>query len=88
MTTRANRSPANDGSLVSVTFKGVELTVKTKFKIFKFMRMINEDPIGALALALTETSLEAAEEIEMDFKDFEELINLISETLSGGNLKN
>lgn len=90
MTTRANKSlPANDTlATKDIEFNGVTLTVKTKFKIFKFMKMINTDPIGALTLALTDESQEVVEELEMDFADFEILINKISDALSGADLKN
>ena len=81
--------PARDNSTTQeIEFNGIQLTVKTKFKIFKFMRMLNTDPIGALSLALDEDSLETVEEIEMDLADFEKLVNLISDAISGADLKN
>ena len=83
------RNPARDTAATQeIEFNGIKLTVKTKFKIFKFMRMLNTDPIGALSLALDEDSLEAVEEIEMDLADFEKLVNLISDAISGADLKN
>jgi len=86
---RVNKStPANDISNKTIEFNGVTLTVKTKFKIFKFMKMIDKDPIGAMSLALTEESLAVAEDLEMDFNDFEVLVNMISDALSGADLKN
>ena len=89
MTNRASKAPASDTlSTKDIEFNGVTLTVKTKFKIFKFMHMINSDPIGALTLALTDESLAIAEELEMDFADFEILVNKISDALSGADLKN
>lgn len=89
MTTRASRNPANDTQeFASIEFNGVTLQLRTKFKIFKFMRMIDTNPIGALTLALSDESAEAIEDIEMDFKDFETLVNKITDALSGTDLKN
>lgn len=82
-------TPASDtANYVSIDFKGTILNVKTKFKIFKFMRELNTDPIGALSLALTDESLEVVEDMEMDLKEFEGLVNQISDALSGADLKN
>ncbi|MET0463750.1 MAG: hypothetical protein ABW007_11375 [Chitinophagaceae bacterium] len=90
MTTRANKAnPATDTlDFVEIEFNGITLTVKTKFKIFKFMKLINSDPISALQLALTDESAELVEDIEMDFSDFEVLVNKITDALSGTDLKN
>jgi hypothetical protein len=83
------RTPATDTvSTVEIEFKDVVLTVKTKFKIFKFMRLINEDAIGALSLALTDESLEVVEDMEMNLEEFEVLVNKISDAISGADLKN
>ena len=52
------------------------------------MKLINTDPIAAMSLALTDESLEVVEDMEMGFKEFEELVNKISDALSGADLKN
>lgn len=77
-------TPAKDSvDFIDIDFKGHVLQVKTKFKIFKFMKAINENPIEAILLAVTEESATILEDEEMSFNDFEELIGKISEAISG-----
>lgn len=66
-----------------ITFNGVTLEVKPKFKIFKFLRLLNSSPIEAISLALTDESIEQLEDMDMDMKEFEQVLELIAEKIAG-----
>ncbi len=78
----------NDNELKTFTFRDQTYEVRTKFKMFKFFNLINSNPVAAVALALTEDSLERLESEEMDMDDFKTLLEAISEAIAGTDSKN
>lgn len=81
-------TPASDLETKSFEFQGETYEVKKKFKMMKFFRKLNENPVEALSLALTEESLERLEELELDMDDFKALIESLSQALAGTNSGN
>jgi hypothetical protein len=75
--------PAQDLETKSFEFQGETYDVKKKFKMMKFFRLINQNPVDALSLALTEESLERLEELDLDMDDFKVLIENLSQALAG-----
>lgn len=71
-----------------IEFNNITFEVKPKFKIFKFLRLLNSEPIEAISLALTDESIEKLEELEMDMKDFEQVLELIAQKIAGTNQGN
>lgn len=75
--------PAQDLETKSFEFQGETYDVKKKFKMMKFFRKINENPVDALSLALTGESLERLEELELDMEDLKVLLEALAQTLAG-----
>jgi hypothetical protein len=87
--TQRKPHPADDfAEFTIVEWRDYKIEVKKKFPMFGFMRKLNGDPIGAIAMILSEGSLEELESIEMDFADLNELIEKISEGLGAKNAGN
>lgn len=80
--------PAQDLETKSFEFQGETYDVKKKFKMMKFFRKINENPVDALSLALTDESLERLEELELDMEDLKVLLEALAQTLAGTNSGN
>lgn len=78
----------DEQKIVEIEFDGMTLQVKKSFKIFKFLKLVKEDAIAAISLALTDESLETLEEKEMTMEQFDALMNEVAETLSGVRLGN
>lgn len=75
--------PADDFELKSFTYEGQTYFVKSKFKIFKFFKALNENPVTALELALEEDSYDRLAELEIDMEDFKVILEGISDVLAG-----
>lgn len=81
MPTQRRTHPADDTQFVTVVWRDIPLKLKKKFPMFGFMRTITKDPIEGIAMILSEESLAALEEIDMDFADLNNLIETISDGL-------
>lgn len=87
--TRAQKQlPHEDGSTKSFEFQDQAFDVRKKFKIGRFLKVINNDPMGALELALTEDSYDRFLDLEIDMDELKAFMDLLSNALSGGDLKN
>lgn len=86
MTTKA--SVVNENQTKTFEFQGETYTVKLKFQMFKFFKLIGSSPIEAISLALAPESLARLDEKELDMDDFKKLLEIISETISGTDSKN
>lgn len=80
--------PADDFEAKTFEFEGETYAVKAKFKIFKFFKALNENPVSAITLALEEESLERLEDLEIDMEDFKVILERISDVLAGTNAGN
>lgn len=75
--------PADDFESKTFVFDGETYAVKSKFKIFKFFKALNDNPVSAIALALEDESIERLEELEIDMEDFKKILESISNVLAG-----
>lgn len=69
-------------------FQGERYTTLRKFKIVKFFRLLEQNPITALAEILTEESLSKLEEKDMDMDDFKDLLEVVAKSLGAENAGN
>lgn len=69
-------------------FDGEIYRVKTKFKMFKFFKQITENPVGAIELAVEPSDYAKLEELDLDMEDFKNILEGISNTLSGDSAGN
>lgn len=72
----------------SFEFQGETYQTKRKFKMFKFFKTLSENPVEAVALALTDDSVARLEEKDLDMDDFKDLLELISNSIAGTNSGN
>lgn len=87
--TNAKAVPADDlKEFNEFEFQGETYTTKRKFKMVKFFKALEENPITAIALILTDDSLERLEDKEMDMEDFKDLLEIVAKSLSGTNAGN
>lgn len=80
--------PADDYEVKTFEFQGDFYVVKTKFKMVKFFRLLDDNPVLAIREALEESSYEKLEEIELEMEDFKELLEKISHAMAGTNAGN
>lgn len=64
-------------------YQGEVYSTKRKFKMVKFFRALEENPVSAIALILTDESLERLEEKEMDMEEFKDLLEIVAKSLAG-----
>lgn len=91
MTTPRKRVPVQvdrDNDVKTFEYEGQTFTLRNKFKIGKFFRALETNPMEAIALIMDEDSLERFEDLEMDMDGFKEFMTLMSEALSGTDSKN
>jgi hypothetical protein len=69
-------------------FQGETYKVKRKFKMMKFFRTISENPVDAVALVVEDESLARLEDKDLDMDDFKDLLELISNAISGTDTGN
>lgn len=69
-------------------FRDETFDLRTRFKIGKFFRLLEQNPVTALELIMQPESFEKFEELEMDMDEFKEFMEAMSECLSGGSAKN
>jgi hypothetical protein len=85
----ARVTPASDKVEVKTfEFEGETYTLKNKFKMFKFFKQLNENPVLAISLALEDESLDRLEELDMDMDDFKALLEAMSQALAGTSAGN
>lgn len=80
--------PADDLNVQEFEFQGETYAVKKKFKIAKFFKKLNSEPIDAIELALTEESYNKFEDLEMDMDDLKEFLEGLSGAMAGTTAKN
>lgn len=80
--------PADDYAEKTFEFNGEVYAVKPKFKIFKFFKTLNDNPVEAISLAVEDDDYARLEELEIDMEDFKTILEGISNALSGTNAGN
>jgi hypothetical protein len=65
------------------TWNGENFKVKEKFKRLKFLRLISEDPVGAIELAFDPKDIEEIEDREMTQDELESFLEIVATTLLG-----
>lgn len=75
--------PADDYEVKTFEFDGEYYVVKPKYKMVKFFRLLDENPVLAIKEVLEESSYEKLEEIELDMDGFKSLMEKISEAIAG-----
>lgn len=71
-----------------VVWEGQKLEVRTKFKVGKFLRLINTDPGNAIALILTDDALEKFDELEFTMDEFGEFMTELAGAIGASDQKN
>lgn len=84
----ARAVPAEDFQAKTFEYSGEIYSVKSKFQMFKFFKLLDSNPGAALALALEDESLERLEEVDMDMEDFKVALDKISQAISGDSTGN
>lgn len=69
-------------------YKGEQYRIKSKFKMFKFFKTLNENPILAIELAVEEDDFARLENLDIDMNDFKEILEGISNVLAGADTGN
>lgn len=81
-------APGKDLEFVTVEFKGEELLVKEKFKVWKFMKILERSPIEAIDMILDEGSVEILDELEFTIPELKQLLADLVDALGLNDLKN
>lgn len=81
-------APSDDLQYKVFEYRGEEYRIKSKFQIFKFFKVLNENPILAISLAVEEEDFSRLEELEIDMNDFKEILEGISNVLAGADTGN
>lgn len=80
--------PADDYNEKTFEYEGQTFRIKNKFKIFKFFKELNQNPVTAMELVIEPEDFVRLEELEIDMDDFKNILEEISQVLSGDNSKN
>jgi hypothetical protein len=80
--------PADDYEVKTFEFHGEYYTVRTKFKMVKFFRLLDENPVLAIQEALEEPSYKKLEEIDIEMDDFKDLLEKVAKAISGDTAGN
>lgn len=81
-------TPADDYETKIFEFNGETYRVKSKFKIVKFFKLLNDNPILGLEQVVEEDDFARLEEIDMTMDDLQRLVEAISQAISGSNSGN
>lgn len=73
---------------VTFEYAGEAYSVKKKFKIGRFLKVINENPMDAIEIALTEESYEKFLDLEITMDELKEFMESVASAISGSGLKN
>jgi hypothetical protein len=80
--------PYEDGNTRSFEFQGQAFYVKKKFKVGRFLKVLNDSPVDALEMVLSENSYENFLDLEITMDELKDFMETLSESLSGGALGN
>lgn len=80
--------PADDYEYKTFEFRGETYRVKSKFKMLKFFKMITENPVLAIELAVEEEDYVRLEDLDLDLEDFKAILEGLSDTLAGTSAGN
>lgn len=81
-------TPADDYEVKTFEFEGEYFVVKPKFKMVKFFRLLDENPVLAIKEVLETESYDKLEEVELDMDQFKGLMEKISSAIAGTNAGN
>lgn len=68
-------------------FQEQSFIIKKKYKIGRFLKMLNDAPIDALEIILEEESYERFLDLEMDMDDLKSFLEELSKAMGGSDLK-
>ena len=77
-----------DGFEKVFEFQGESFGVRSRFKVGRFLKLLNESPVDALEMVLTEDSYEKFLDLEITMDELKDFMESLSESLSGGALGN
>lgn len=80
--------PADDYEGKTFEYDGQIYRIKNKFKMFKFFKELNQNPVTAMELVIEPDDFVRLEELEIDMDDFKAILEEISQVLAGDNSKN
>jgi len=86
--TTAKPVPSDDYNVKVFEFQGQTFEVRTRFKVGRFLKTLNDNPMEALEYALAEESNERFLDLEMDMDELKQFMELLSNAISGGGLGN
>lgn len=81
-------TPADDYEFKTFEFNGETYRVRTKFKMLKFFKLITENPVSALELAVEPEDFARLEELDLNMDDFKAILEGASNALAGTTLGN
>jgi len=81
-------TPADDYEFKTFEFDGETYRVKNKFKMVKFFKTLNDNPVLALEYVVEPEDFAKLEDIEMDMDDLQRLVEAISQSIAGTNAGN
>lgn len=82
------RTPDVDLDTNYVVWGDQKFEVKSRFKVGKFLRLINTNPGEALVEVFTEKGLEDYENTEFTFAEFGEFMSEVASAITGSDQKN
>lgn len=83
MPARAKALPVEDGMLNEFEFQGETYYVRTKYKVGRFLKKLNESPVDALELVLVDSSYEKFLDLEITMDELKDFMDQLSTVLSG-----
>jgi hypothetical protein len=83
MAPRAKALPVEDGMLNDFEFQGETYYVRTKYKVGRFLKTLNENPVDALELVLVDASYEKFLDLEITMDEMKDFMDALSNVLSG-----
>jgi hypothetical protein len=81
-------APVDDLETNYVMWNGQKFEIKKRFKVGKFLRLINSNPGEALVEVFTPEALEAYEDTEFTFPEFGQFMEEVASALTGADQKN
>jgi hypothetical protein len=80
--------PVEDGMLNDFEFQGETYYVRTKYKVGRFLKTLNESPVDALELVLTDASYNKFLDLEITMDELKDFMDKMSTAISGDSLGN
>lgn len=81
-------SPAEDLDYKVFEYEGQEYRLLQKFKMLKFFKTLQADPVAALELVVHPDDFARLEDVDMSMDDFKNLLEAVSNALSGTDTGN